>query len=111
MFRPQCFNDILCLSSDGKFAGIAEGAKESKKTNDALHLCLFPYQAVWELVSEMEWLLPLAAAGSRGPFEVVRAAFVDSVTLSLKDISVTLSRVSKVVVITSVDLSLTINFV
>ena len=55
-----------------------------------LYIC---FQAVYAVVQEVEELVVLGQAGSEGPFMVVASAFVDSSSLSFKNISVRLAKV------------------
>ena len=56
-----------------------------------LYVCVL--QAVYAVVQEVEELVVLGQAGSEGPFMVVASAFVDSSSLSFKNISVRLAKV------------------
>ena len=49
---------------------------------------------MYAVVREVEELVVLAQAGSEGPFLVVSSAFVDAASLSFKNISVRLAKVS-----------------
>lgn len=57
---------------------------------------LFCLQPVYALVREVEELVVLGQAGTAGPFMVVSSAFIDASSLSFKNISVRLAKVSNI---------------
>ena len=52
------------------------------------------FQCINDLLIEIKWLLPLAKAGPVVPFHLVRAGFIDAVSVNLKNINIKLTSVS-----------------
>ena len=54
----------------------------------------FSLQILYDVINQLESLLPLAKAGSEGCFTIIKSVYVDASSLALKNISVRLAKVS-----------------